>query len=246
MNESLSLRQQQLMLANHLRNPTLFPAPQGVESRRLQIYRELFFGNIEALLAKAFPVIRSLLSEEDWQVLVRDFYTAHRCETPLFPWIAGEFAEYLLNERQRDDDYPFLAELAHYEWSETVLRHQLDTAVKNTVRQGDKPALSPLCFPLVYRFPVHRIGKDFLPQQAAGVPTCLLMYRNQGDEVKFIESNPATFRLLQLLEDDAWSDMDAVGSQLAKEMQHTEPDLLQSMVQETLDQLYGLGVVIKP
>ena len=40
------LREQQLQFANHLRNPDRFPAPQGIEERRLLVYRDLFFNNI--------------------------------------------------------------------------------------------------------------------------------------------------------------------------------------------------------
>lgn len=237
------LHAQQLQFANHLRNPALFPAPEGIEERRLQVYRDLFFNNIAQLLAGTFPVIHSILDDGQWQSLVRDFYTVHRCETPLFPWIAGEFVDYLYSERDNASDYPFLTELAHYEWSEIALRHEGGEVVEVS-HVGNKPALSPLCWPLVYQFPVHRIGRDYLPQQLPDTPTCLLMYRNQDDEVKFMESSPATFRLLQLLEDEALPDLDAIGRQLAGEMRHTEPDLLQAMMQETLDKLYGLGIVI--
>lgn len=237
------LRDQQLQFANHLRNPVQFPAPQGVEERRLQVYRDLFFNNIANLLAGTFPVIRSILSDAQWRFLVRDFYTDHRCETPLFPWIAGEFAEYLLNERKSAEDYPFLAELAHYEWSEIALRHTADD-VEMPMRVGDKPVLSSRCWMLSYHYPVHRIGKDFLPQQAEGHPICLLMVCNEDDEVKFVESNPATFCLLQLLMDDALANMDAVIAQLAQEMQPENFDALVKHVQETVMHLQGLDILL--
>lgn len=237
------LREQQLQFANHLRNPDRFPAPQGIEERRLLVYRDLFFNNISQLLQGVFPVMRSILSDEQWQSLVRDFYTAHRCETPLFPWVAGEFVEYLCSERDRADDFPFLKELAHYEWSEVVLRHEPDFVV-GEARIGDKPLLSPWCFPLSYHYPVHRIGKDFLPQQAGALPTCLLMYRNADDEIKFVESNPATFRLLQLLMDNELKSVEAVAAQLVKEMQRADATALLTMVKNTLAQFVSDGVLL--
>ncbi|MEZ5539336.1 MAG: putative DNA-binding domain-containing protein [Pseudomonadales bacterium] len=237
------LREQQLQFANHLRNPAKFPAPQGVEERRLQIYRDLFFNNIANLLANTFPVMRSILNDAQWQALVRDFYTEHHCETPLFPWIAGEFAEYLLNESDNVGVFPFLAELAYYEWSEIALRHTADDA-EMPMRVGDKPVLSPRCWVLSYHYPVHRIGKDFLPQQVEAIPVCLLMYCNQDDEVKFVESNPATFRLLQLLMDDTFINMDVVNTQLLQEMQPEKPDVLLKHLQQTIAQLQGLGVLL--
>lgn len=237
------LREQQLVFANHLRNPDRFPAPQGIEERRLQVYRDLFFNNISQLLQGVFPVMRGILSDVQWQSLVRDFYTEHRCETPLFPWVAGEFVDYLFSERNRADDFPFLKELAHYEWSEVVLRHEPDF-VMDATRVGDKPVLSPWCFPLSYHYPVHRIGKDFLPEQESSEPVCLLMYRQSNDEVKFVESNAATFRLLQLLEDDEFESVEAVVAQLAKEMQRTDVDALLVAVNETLAQFVSDGLLL--
>src|SRR5687768_18356808 len=90
-----SLRAQQLELTRHLRDPEGVPAPAGIEARRLAVYRDLLFNNIEGLLAGNFPVIRRMLGDERWRTLARAFYRDHRCATPLFPEIAREFLRYL-------------------------------------------------------------------------------------------------------------------------------------------------------
>src|SRR5690606_19660415 len=89
------LREQQFTLARHLRDPAGHAPPPGIENRRLQVYRELFYGAIEGLLAGSFPVIRRTLGEARWHARVRDFYAHHRCQTPLFTEIAEEFVAYL-------------------------------------------------------------------------------------------------------------------------------------------------------
>lgn len=240
-----TLRDQQLLFANHLRNPSIFAAPAGVEERRLRVYRNLFFGNISQLLATAFPVIRSILPDIRWQVLVRDFYTVHRCETPLFPFIAGEFADYLLHECNIDCDYPFLAELAQYEWSEIALRHSdarlPDDASAQASIGSAKPVLSPLCWPMVFRFPVHRIGVSHLPKCAPVEPSYLLVYRQPDGQVKFVESSPATFRLLQMLQDDSLPTLQEVCDCLAAEMQAGDIGSLKVMIEDTLSRLLRLG-----
>lgn len=243
--QTSSLREQQLQFANHLRNPVRHAPPPGIDERRLAVYRELFFNNISNLLATGFPVLRSILPDTQWQALVRDFYTEHRCETPLFPFVAGEFASYLQHERAQADDLPFLAELAWYEWSEIALRHADDGDSDGEMAGpvGDKPRLSPLCWPLAFRFPVHRIGADYQPAEPPAQPTCLLVYRDAAQAVRFIESNPATFRLLALLADDALPDMAAVTAQLAAELQHPQPQALRALVQDTVAQLQSAGVL---
>ncbi|HPO24365.1 MAG TPA: putative DNA-binding domain-containing protein, partial [Arenimonas sp.] len=45
------LRQQQFALAKHIRDPEANLPPPDIEDRRLAIYRELFFNNVEGLLA---------------------------------------------------------------------------------------------------------------------------------------------------------------------------------------------------
>src|SRR5690606_5861953 len=64
---------QQTAFAAHLRDPDGAAAPEGIEDRRLGVYRELFFNNVEGLLAGNFPVIRELLGPERWRQLARDF-----------------------------------------------------------------------------------------------------------------------------------------------------------------------------
>jgi len=85
----------QRAFASHLRDPAHAPAPADVEPRRMAIYSELFFNNVESLLSANFPVIRSLYGDDDWRAFVRAFYRDHRCHTPLFTDLARELSRYL-------------------------------------------------------------------------------------------------------------------------------------------------------
>ncbi|HEY5851774.1 MAG TPA: putative DNA-binding domain-containing protein [Lysobacter sp.] len=200
------LRAQQFALTRHLRDPQANPAPEGFEDRRLAIYRELLFNNIEGLLSGNFPVIRKLLGDERWKALIRDFYRDYRCHTPLFPEIAREFLRYL--EARAEDgpawrDPAFLQELAHYEWVELALQIAETDDRVDAESAGDlldnAPVLSPLAWPLAYAWPVHRIGPDFQPEQPPATPTLLLLRREGDGQVRFSELSPLAFRLLQRL-----------------------------------------------
>ena len=76
-----SLRDQQMTMARYLRDPENQAPPEGVEDRRLKIYRELVYNNIEGFISGGFPVLRSLYEEEQWHELVRLFIDQHRCQT---------------------------------------------------------------------------------------------------------------------------------------------------------------------
>lgn len=199
------LREQQFRLAHHIRDPQRNPPPPGLEERRLQIYRELFYNNLEDLLRNNFPVIRRTLGDERWHALAHAFLRDHRCKTPLFPEIGREFLRFLENrQHQGSDDPPFLYELAHYEWVELALEiEEADPSLTPHAPQGDLlngiPVASPLAWALAYQWPVHRIGPDHVPTQAPDQPTFLLVRRGADGHVKFSEINALTFRLLQHL-----------------------------------------------
>jgi uncharacterized protein len=188
--------------AAHIRDPDAHPAPQQVEDRRMAIYRDLFFNNLNNLLGSTFPVLRKLHRPEKWRRMVRQFMSKHRAQTPYFLEIPQEFLAFLQREYIReDDDFPFLLELAHYEWTELALSV---TPASNDLSivdpQGDLlagvPVISALAWPLSYQFPVHRISPDFKPTTPGDEPTCLVVYRKLDDELGFMELNAVTGKLL--------------------------------------------------
>lgn len=208
MPESQTMRQVQEAFAAHIRNPAEVAGPGAVESRRMKIYNDLVYNNIEGFLRGAFPVLCGIYREEDWHRLVRTFVADYRCNSPYFLEISQEFLNFLMKDyKSTPVDPPFMLELAHYEWVELALDVATeDIPTEGLDRRGDPlagvPVLSPLVWSLQYRFPVHLIGPGNEPDAAPAEPTFLVVYRNRRDEVKFIESNAATARLIQLLREN--------------------------------------------
>lgn len=206
MRDRHGVEQLQREFAAHLRDPQGHPAPAGIEERRLQVYRELFLNNVAGLLAGTFPVLHAILGPERWQRLARDFYRGHRCHTPLFLEIPREFLDYLAAERgARADDPPFLQELAHYEWVELALAiDEQDLATVAADPAGDLlagiPVLSPLAWPLAYRFPVHRLGPQFQPSEPPPEPSFYIARRDRREQVGFLQANAVTLRLVERLQ----------------------------------------------
>lgn len=212
--------QRQYEFTAHLRDPENVAAPADVAAERMAVYRELIYNNIEDFLASAFPVLRRISSDDYWHGLVRDFFLRHRATTPYFPRMPGEFLLYLEQVRHtRADDFPFLLELAHYEWAELALATSDAQFEERAIDpDGDLlqgiPELSPLLWHCCYRFPVHHIGPDFIPEHPPETETHLVVYRNRHDEVGFLELNPVTSLLLQRLQQHA----DKCGEQLLREL----------------------------
>ena len=209
MNETL--REQQYTLARHVRDPQRNAPPPGVEARRLKVYRELFYGAIEGLLAGSFPVMRQALGEQRWHARVRDFYANYRSQTPLFTEIAEAFVDYLQGVEL---DAPWQLELAHYEWVEAQL-YLSDAEDPAHDPAGDlreeAPLLSCVARVLAYEWPVERIGVDYQPTVAPEVPTLLLVYRDAALTVRFARLAPMAYRLLALEQGTGRARLEALG-----------------------------------
>jgi len=249
-NSTAKLRRLQMDFAGHIRDPENQAPPAGIENRRMKIYRDLFFNNISSLLSSNFPVVRTLYSDEGWRQLIRDFYTEHRCQTPLFPELPKEFLRYLQDTRQdRPEDPPFLHELAHYEWVELALsldeRELGDSPADFTgdLLQGI-PVLSPLAWPLSYRFPVHRIRPDFRPDEPPAEATHILVYRNRGDDVKFMQLNGVSRLLIALLQEDRGMTGLELLNEVASTIQHPEPGKVLEAGTELLENLRDRDIVL--
>ncbi len=174
-----------------------------IEARRLKIYRELFFNNINGFLSTGFPVLKSLYTDSQWLALVRTFFAFHHCRSPYFVDISKEFVEFLSQSYELTPDDPAcMRELAHYEWLEldVSIRKTTQTAVVwNGDAVPDRVYLSELVSLVSYPYPVHQVKPDFIPQEA-GEPVFLLVYRDDVDEVNFLEVNGVTAHLIQLCE----------------------------------------------
>jgi len=240
-------RAAQLEFSAHIRHPDIYPRPADVEPRRMKIYLELFYNNIENFLANAFPVAKKILLElELWHDLVREFVHRHASTSPYFLQISQEFLSFL-DARQRDDLPDFLLELCHYEWVELALSVSEQELPEQTVNlRGslleETIVVSPLIWKLAYRYPVHQLGVGFQPVSAPDTPTQLVLNRRRDDSVGFLVVNSVTMRLLDLLEDSM------TGAQaltlLGDELPEVNPDTLRAAGVETLELLRDAEILL--
>ena len=245
-----ALARLQTSFAAHIRDPQGVAAPEGIEDRRMAIYRDLFFNNISNFLSGNFPVLRSLYKKETWATLCREFYKDYRCHTPLFPEIPREFLQYLQDHRQdHESDPPFMLELAHYEWVELALT--LDEAEADDIEvnpEGDLlngiPVLSPLAWPLSYQYPVHQIRADFQPDSAPDKATHLLVWRQRDYKIKFMQLNEISLLLVQKMkEEPPLSGLELLKA-IADIINHPNPEVVLEGGQALLNELKEKQVIL--
>jgi hypothetical protein len=243
-------KQVQYKFTAHLRDPEKNPAPSEIEDRRLEIYRGLLYRNVQGFLASGFPVTRKLYSDEDWHRMVRDFFSNHNSQSPYFKDISKEFLIYLNEERKPQlEDPAFLLELTHYEWLEIMLSF-LDADINwqginkdgNLVKEI--PVLSPLVQLNRYDYPVHKVKPDFQPETAPEQATFILVYRDQQDKVGFMEMNPMTARLVELVAGNETQTGEELLLAIAKEIPSLSQDVILHGGHTTLTQLREKDIVL--
>lgn len=242
----------QIDFAAHIRNPEVNPRPVDIEARRMQIYLDLFYNNIENFLSSAYPVAKSCFVGEDWHSLVRSFVHSHASESPYFLEISQEFLEFL-GARGLAGLPPFLLELCHYEWVELALdvaqalpedEQTLDSRTFRPLYVEADYCVSGVALPLAYRYAVQEIGPDHQPKEAPPQPTYLIVYRTPELDVRFMSSNAVTHRLLGLLESAC---LQNCLSQIFEELVAAGQDITYSAVEkqgrEIMQTLSQLGII---
>ena len=226
------LIQLQRRFTRHLRDPEGTAIPEGVEDRRMAIYRDNVFKGNRRFLAANFPVLRSVYKDADWDALTRSFLRLHRSQTPLFPQLSQEFVTYLQEEHiPGEADPPYLLELAHWEWLQKALgTDALDLETISVDPGGDLlsgvPLVSPLARVFSCTFPVNEIGDDNRPLAPSETPIHLLAFRNRIHEVRVMSLNAVSVLLLTRLLENESASGESVLRLVAGEIGHQDENIV--------------------
>ncbi|MFT5840076.1 MAG: hypothetical protein ACI9UT_002587 [Flavobacteriales bacterium] len=242
-----SFRETQHAFIQHIKNPQANPLVGDIEDRRLKIYRELFFNNILGFLSSGFPVLESLYSEKQWQVLARNFFVEHKCRSPYFIDISKEFVEYLSKEYELGESDPvFMRELAHYEWLELDVSFRQSSQIVKAW-DGYSPItdvkMSDLASLVSYQYPVHQISADYYPTQASEV-VFIVVYRDATDEVNFTLVNVVSAHLLNIILQQGVSTVDSLSKTMIEAMPQLGVQQLTESLQQVLQQLLKQEILL--
>jgi hypothetical protein len=224
-----------------VRNPAQQAVPVGFAPQGAALYADLLYNKFNESLGPCFPVTRALFGETAWQHLLKAFIAQHRCLSPYYRQIPDEFIAYLQTEWVNNNDAPYLLELAHFEWIELILAitdAKPVAAFESVVNDwlSCRPVFAPVLQLLNYAYPVQRINENYQPTTPPEQTTHILGFRDRDDVVQFIELNPATARLVDILQTGDCTVQTAI-QQIASELQHPEPSALLSFGIATLTDL---------
>ncbi|MCP5278427.1 MAG: putative DNA-binding domain-containing protein [Thiobacillus sp.] len=250
--EPLSFTTYQATFAARIRDPRGAPRPPGAPARRMRVYEELLFNNLEGFLLACYPVTRKILGAQAWKRTVRHFFKEHRCHSPLFRDIPKAFLEWIKpRAAELFPNLPFLHEFMHYEWLELAVETAPDeiglTAPERVDAKGDllagRPVVNPTARLACYHYPVHRIGPRYKPAVPDEAPHCYLLFRDSGDEVRFIQLNPLAAHLMDLLRGQQPTGREAL-AHLAGENAPDQFELYLHAGGELLNDLYARGALL--
>lgn len=237
----LDFQKYQIEFTAHVRDPKNNARPAKVKDARMAVYREIVFNNIFASVSACFPVGRAILGKRAWLKLTKQFFASHQATTPIFREIPEEFLKFLTTTTDLPD---YLEQLAHYEWVELAVNMQDFVTPKLSKKMEllhKRPVLAPANMLLEYDYPVHKISEKFKPANTE--KTYLFVFRNSGNQVKFIELNPITYLLLSLLRENQLTGEQAL-IRLAEGIQHPDVNMLIKFGSEILQDLAKQDAII--
>lgn len=256
MTESLpSFQRYQKEFTAYLRDPLHQPRPKDVSVKRLAVYEEIVFNNLFESISACFPVAQKVLGKRAWLKLCKDFLRDHSARSPIFRQIPEEFLSYLTHvdlsnpvNLAKSKLPPYLLSLCQYEWVELAVAYQFVTAssdLREISHTEDffeyQPAFTPAMQLLSYDYAVQKISPRYKPTEK--VSTQLLVYRNIEDTVKFVELNPLTYRLINLLRQEAMTSKQAL-TMITNELPHLQPESVIQFGLEILNDLRKQGIII--
>jgi len=211
----------QSSLAAYCRTGVDQPIP-GVDRERVPHYRRLVLNIIEDNLQTAYPLTHDLLSPEEWEGVVTEFFSNHPCQTPQIWSMPNEFSEYLREvNHPLLKKYPFLEELLLFEWREIELYMSEDKQVvysphgdvnKNRLLLNPEHHLIPLSWP------VHLMNASEIKAEDKGNFFLMLHRDPESGKIIFTNLSPAFVRMIEYLNENSYS-VPGLLDKIGKEMQ---------------------------
>lgn len=164
--------------------------------KRLEVYRDLVKGSFNELLKKIYPNIYKLTNKE-WKSLLSKYIEVFPPASPMLGKVGEKFPVFLSKQKKLLKKYPFIAELALYEWLELEIYEKEDycnSAKKNLI-------LNPTHKFCEFKYPIPEIVESSLNLKNISMkPTNLLIYRDPNSfKVRFMELSLGTLDYLELV-----------------------------------------------
>lgn len=240
-----STKELQSSLAKYCRDGNL-PELEGVIQDRLHNYRRLVFNITWGILVDAYPITFDVLDEEDWRLMVDEFFVKHNAQNPQVWRMPEEFVMFCEKVKYAEKfNKPYLNELLRFEWMEievhTMKNEEIADGKELVNILNDTPILNPYMSLEYYKYPVHRLKGDMLLDKKGHY--FVLIYRDPKElNVQFIEVKPALASLLENL--DNQSNLILAARETEKELGFQQDEISNEYLADTAQNLLDKGIIL--
>ena len=162
---------------------------------RIEIYRDLVRNSFLDLLSRIYPYSKKLIGKE-WEKLLSEYFEFFPPKSPIFNKIAENFPLFLSHQEKLLKKYPFIQELAMYEWLELeIADRENETEKKNLI--------NPIHVLFSSNYPVNKII-EYIDNNAdlnklETRETHIIIYRDPKTyQVRFFELSKASLAYIEL------------------------------------------------
>ncbi len=232
----------------------------GCDRARLFLYEELLFASVEDTLSSLFPVTYHFLKPE-WNSLVEKYRRQFPNRSFQLYHVAQDFPEFVQGLSGYMKKYPFLWDLALYEWLEIEVLNQEDDPLPSDLQPGFPaepsmlsvfmPVLNPIRRQHTFQYPIpailteasrrEEVGQGFDAFTLDGQPvqpieTTMLIYRDpETFKARFFNLTPLTGALIEVMAEHQ-------SYEVSFKLIHTSVEALAQVPYETLAQ-QGIGLL---
>ncbi len=170
--------------------------------KRLEVYRDLVKGSFNELLKKIYPNVYKLAKKE-WKTLLSKYIEMFPPYSPMLGKVGEKFPIFLSKQKKLVKKYPFITELAIYEWLELEIYEKEDYS-KNGKKNLILNPIHKLC---KFKYPIPgiigNIENNLNLKNISAKPINLLIYRDPSNfKVRFMELSCSTLDYLELVKNN--------------------------------------------
>lgn len=218
----------------------------GVKQDRLHHYKRLIYNIIDDAIESAYPIARSILSDEQWKEIIDSFIKEHQCHHPQLFRMPGELIEFVqLKKFDKKFNLPHLIDTLHFEWAEVEIHSMKDEDLPKTNTKGDflnsTISFSPYCQLLCLSYPIHRLNSIDITKSKGEY--FILVYREENGTVQYHELTALTYFIISNLAEENLTLLELL-TPLLNDKSDSEIKEWYSQGISFLNELKELGVVL--
>ena len=167
--------------------------------QKIATYRDLVRNSLLSVISNIYPNTKKILANQ-WESLLGQYLELYPPGSPILNKAGEHFPEFISRQKIILKRYPFLHELARYEWIEL----EIYEAENRNQKKNQRLLLNPIHNICLFEYPVHKIIERIENKKALGKvkkqKTNILIYRDPKDlTVRFFELSDATLLYIELL-----------------------------------------------